>query len=193
MKDTPDMFRDIHILKIVFTIMFAGFAGLSVNCLNPFAPKLEESPGLEFLITDQANPEEVLQNFKLAYLFRDSVLYSDVIDSSFTFYYWDTNIDASGIQGHWGRDTDLKTTGRLFRIFDMINLNWESSVYTDTLDWNPAQEPVKIEIIERFALKLGQSTEGLDYDIWGKALFTFKKNPFDNKWRISHWKDESFY
>jgi len=166
---------------------------LLIGCLNPFAPKLEKSPELKFLITEQQNPEEVLKNFKLAYFFRDSVLYSDVLDTSFMFYYFDINLDESGRWDNWGRDTDLKTTGRLFRVFDVINLVWESSIYEDTLSLDQNSEPEKIEIIKRFSLKLLQTNEGIDYDLWGKAVFTFIKNKYDGKWRIYRWKDDSFY
>lgn len=175
-------------------LLLAGLQlGFISGCLNPFAPKLENTPELQFLVTDQKSPENVLQNFKLAYFFRDSVLYSDVIDSNFIFYYFDPNLDNSGRYVNWGRDTDLKTTGRLFRAFDMINLVWESSIYEDTLAVDKNQEPTKIEIIKRFSLKLVSSSEELDYDFWGKAIFTFTKNPYDQKWRILRWQDESYY
>jgi hypothetical protein len=166
---------------------------LVLHCVNPFAPKLENTPEMQFLVTEQATPEEVLQNFKLSYFFRDSVLYSDVIDQTFIFYYFDPNLDNSGQYVNWGRDTDLKTTGRLFRTFDSINLTWESTIYQDTLARDEDQTPLKIEMIQRFSLKLVSSSEELDYDLWGKAIFTFIKNPDDKKWRILQWKDESYY
>lgn len=168
---------------------------LVLQCVNPFAPKLENSSEMEFLVTEQKSPEEVLQNFKLAYFFRDSVLYSDVIDQSFIFYYFDPNLENSGQYVNWGRDTELKTTGRLFRTFDTINLTWESTVYQDTLVVTADEPPlpVKIEMIQRFSLKLASASNELDYDLWGKAIFTFILNSDDKKWRIMQWKDESYY
>lgn len=177
----------------VGTLIFLVFFTLPLlTCLNPFAPKLEESADLELIVTNQQSPDEVLQNFKLAYFFRDSILYSDVLDSSFIFYYFDYNLDASGRYDNWGRDTDLRTTGRLFRIFDVINLVWESTGYQDTLQWDADAEPQKIEIIKQFSLKLVQSDAGVDYDFWGKAYFTFIKSRYDYKWRIIRWRDQAY-
>lgn len=177
-------------LQIIFSAILLI---ICINgCLNPFAPKIEQSSDLEFLITEQTTPDEVLTNFKLAYLFRDSILYSDIIDSSFTFYYFDTDIDAAGIPLHWDRDTDLRTTGRIFRTFDIINLIWESTIFTDTLDWDENQEANKIDLIKRFSLNLMQTTESLSFDLWGKASFTFERSPYDDRWRITRWTDESF-
>ena len=90
-------------------------------CLNPFAPKLHEGEESELIITDQKTPEEVLQNFQYAYTFKDSLLYSDLLDSSFVFVFFDPNQGTSGMFVSWGRDVDLQTTGRLFRNFDVID------------------------------------------------------------------------
>jgi len=167
---------------------------LLLACRNPFAPKLEKSLDVNLLVTEQRTPDDVLQNFKLAYFFRDSLLYSELLDSSFTFIYFDPNIESSGRFVSWSRDTDLRTTGRLLREFDVINLVWESTVYKDTLEWNEnTGAPIRIEYINRFSLKLSASGEGFDFDIWGNAHFTFKYCDYDDKWRIIQWKDESYY
>lgn len=167
---------------------------VSGSCFNPFAPELENSPDVNLLITEQKSADDVLHNFKLAYFFRDSLLYSELLDSSFIFIYFDPNIETSGRFVSWGRDTDLRTTGRLFREFDGVNLVWESTVYKDTLTWNQENtKPVKIEYINRFSLKLSSSTDGFDFDLWGKAHFTFIHCDYDDKWRIVRWKDESYY
>lgn len=162
-------------------------------CLNPFAPAIENSPDLQFLVTEQRSPEEVLKNFKLAYFFRDSVLYYDCLDSAFIFYFFDPNFEGNGRYVNWGKELDLRTTGRLFRNFEVINLVWESTIYQDTLTWNASLQPAKIELITQFSLKLGQFNSGFDFDIWGKAIFTFILNNYDKKWRIIRWEDKSNY
>ncbi|MDZ7262636.1 MAG: hypothetical protein ONB05_11095, partial [candidate division KSB1 bacterium] len=180
--------------------LVVGFS-IMVTCINPFAPGLEKSPEFALLITEQRTPEEVLQNFKLAYIFKDSLLYSELLDSSFVFVYFDPNVETSGRFVSWGRDVDLQTTGRLFRNCEVINLVWESTVYIDTTKVDTIYvnrsdfklEPVSIELIKRFSLKLVGLGARFDYDIWGKAVFSFIKNPHDKKWRISRWTDESGY
>jgi hypothetical protein len=162
-------------------------------CLNPFAPELEITADVQFLVTEQTNPAEVLQNFKLAYFFRDSLLYSDVLDSEFVFYYFDPNLESSGRYVNWDRGADLKTTGSLFRAFDIINLVWGSTTYEDTLSRDSNQDPTKIELIKNFSLKLMDSKGGMDFSLWGKATFTFTKSRYDQKWRIIGWKDDSYY
>lgn len=152
------------------------------NCFNPFAPKLQNSLKLDQLITDQKTPEEVLTNFKYAYTFKDSTLYSDLLDSSFVFLYFDPNYGSSGRFVSWGRDVDLLTTGRLFRNFSVIDLIWHSTIYS-------FEEESVAELSKSFHLSLVSKEETIN--ITGNAIFTFKKNPKDDKWRIIRWKDES--
>ncbi|MBN1349740.1 hypothetical protein JXJ21_10045 [candidate division KSB1 bacterium] len=182
-------------VKSYQTVHVAGICALFLmSCLNPFAPELEQSPDVNLLITEQKSVDDVLQNFKLAYFFRDSLLYSELLDSSFSFIYFDPNIETSGRFVSWGRDTDLRTTGRLFREFDGINLVWESTVFSDTLEWQSGNgAPIKIENINRFSLKLSSTESGFDFNLWGKAHFTFIHCAYDDKWRIMRWKDESYY
>lgn len=154
----------------------------SLSCFNPFAPALDENIDLSNVITEQRTPEEVLQNFKYAYTFKDSLLYSDVLDESFVFEYFDTNLGPSGGFRTWGRDVDLNTTGRLFRGFDVIDLTWLNTLFSEN------EGGFEIRFI-RFNLNLF----GPDFNfiLTGTAIFTFKQSEDDNKWRIVRWKDES--
>ena len=155
---------------------------LSVFCYNPFAPKLIDSEDSDLIITDQKTPDEVLQNFKYAYVFKDSVLYSDLLDSSFVFIYFDPNLESSGRFVSWGRDIDLKTTGRLLRNFDVIDLIWNSTIYS-------FNQEDRAEYSKSFNLSLIKNNETLNLS--GNAIFIFEKSEFDEKWRIVQWKDES--
>ncbi|MBD3288750.1 hypothetical protein GF337_08115 [candidate division KSB1 bacterium] len=166
---------------IVFAfIIFISFSYLS--CLNPFAPKLQESLDLSQLITEQKSPDEVLTNFKYAYTFKDSSLYADLLDSSFVFLYFDPNYGSSGRFVSWGRDVDLLTTGRLFRNFTVIDLIWHSTIYS-------FEEENFSEMSKSFQLSLVNDQESIN--ISGNAIFSFVKNEKDEKWRIVRWKDES--
>lgn len=153
-----------------------------IGCFNPFAPELDNSLDLSNVITEQQSPEEVLENFSFAYTFKDSLLYSNVLDESFVFEFFDTNLQPSGGFVTWGRDVDLKTTGRLFREFDVIDL-----VFLNTLFSESEGEFEKRFV--RFNLNLFGSD--LTFLVTGTAIFTFKRSETDDKWRIIRWKDES--
>ncbi len=173
------MIRKNH--HILILIMFL-YILTSLSCLNPFAPKLQESLDLSQLITDQKSPEEVLTNFKYAYTFKDSSLYSDLLDSSFVFLYFDPNYGSSGRFVSWGRDVDLLTTGRLFRNFTVIDLVWHSTIYS-------FEEDNFSEMSKSFQLSFVNDQETIN--IRGNAIFSFIKSDSDEKWRIVRWKDES--
>ncbi len=150
--------------------------------MNPFAPELVENTEKDLIITEQKTPDEVLQNFKYAYVFKDSVLYSELLDSSFVFIYFDPNLDSDGRFVSWGRDIDLKTTGKLFRVYDVIDLIWNSTIYS-------FEEETRAEYSKSFNLSLIKDNETIN--ISGDAIFIFKKCNYDDKWRIIQWKDES--
>lgn len=152
------------------------------GCFNPFAPELTNSlETSDMIVTAQQSPDEVLQNFKLAYTFRDSLLYSNVLDTSFLFVYFDPNEGSSGRFISWGREDDLSTTGGLFRHFQVIDLVWNATLY-EILEDDTG------ELSKGFSLTL--VGEESDYKLSGRAVFSFKKCQ-DNVWRITRWKDES--
>lgn len=172
---------------------------IELACFNPFAPSLDESPDSSNIITEQQSPEEVLQNFKYAYTFKDSLLYSDILDESFVFEYFDPNLPPSGGFRTWGRDVDLKTTGQLFRNFDVIELEWLNLLLTerDTVcsdERSAVCAPEKIvRIVERQFRRFNLNLIGpsFNFTVTGTAIFTFQQNGLGSKWRIVRWKDES--
>jgi hypothetical protein len=137
-------------------------AAISFRCLNPFAPKLDRSIGSSDIVTEQTTPAEVLQNFKIAYTFRDSLLYSDLLDTAFVFVYFDPDAGTSGNYVSWGRDVDLSATGRLFRHFSVIDLVWNTTLY----EFN---EGDREELSKSFNLTL-EGTD-VDYHLSGRAVF----------------------
>ncbi|MDZ7369605.1 MAG: hypothetical protein ONB12_00365 [candidate division KSB1 bacterium] len=162
------------------------FLAAFLSCFNPFAPRLEKSSPQALFLTEQKSPDEVLQNFVYAYTFKDSLVYADLLDSSFVFVYFDPSLGGSGRFVSWGRDVDLKTTGQLFRNTETITLTWNSTIYQDTL--YVGSQMVGIELSKTLQLYLSGSFG--DYTFSGSAVFNFKKCS-DNKWRITRWKDES--
>ncbi len=155
---------------------------LCFGCFNPFAPELDKTLDLTNVITEQQTPEDVLQNFQYAYTFKDSLLYSDVIDESFVFEFFDPNAGPSGSIQTWGRDIDLRTTGRLFREVDVVDLVWLNTLFSDR----------EGELEKRFIrFNLNLSSSDFNFFITGTAIFTFMQSERDDKWRIVRWQDES--
>jgi hypothetical protein len=165
-------------------VAICGICGALGGCVNPFAPALDNSARNLDIITQQKTPEEVLQNFKYAYAFRDSLLYADLLDSSFVFEYFDPNLGSSGEFVSWTREVDLYTTGRLLRAFDVIGLVWaDSSVSYSVIENDQAL------LYRDFNLKL--SNFDFSYSLIGYAVLSMRRHPGDGKWRIIHWRDES--
>jgi len=165
------------IQALLFLCILTGW--ISLGCLNPFAPRLTNQLEVgDLVVTRQKTPEEVLQNFKIAYMFQDSLLYSDTIDTSFIFVYFEGE---TGQWISWGREEDLVTTGRMFKHFQVVELIWNETI-DETIDEDLS------EISRGFNLTL--TGEQANFTISGHADFTFRKCN-DEKWRISRWKDWS--
>jgi len=154
------------------------------SCVNPFAPKLDKSSGHAEIITEQKTPEQVLQNFKYAYTFKDSLLYADLLDSSFVFEYFDPDQGSSGEFVSWTREVDLRTTGRLLRAFEVIDLVWADS----SVSYSDIQKEQAV-LYRDFSLKLNNFD--FKFSVIGYAVLSMRRNPRDEKWRITHWVDES--
>jgi len=132
------------------------------------------------LLTNQETPEDVLVNFKFAYTFKDSLVYSELFDSTFIFRSWDFNVSPP-LPIAWGRDVELKTTARMFRFFTTLDLIWNSTVYffTDSLE-------ERAEMKKTFTLTLdgGRTIPTLN----GEVIFKFIRR--GEKWYITLWEDQ---
>jgi len=157
---------------------------LLYNC-NPFAPELvdhdlNDTP--EFI--NQKSPQDVLESFRFAYTFKDSLLYSGLLDSSFLFISknYNTSPPTNLI---WGKDVDIKTTVGMFRHFDILELTWS---YIPNPNYN--QDSTRSDLRVTFQLILDGGKQFPP--ITGEALYNFIKNP-DKNWRISRWEDLSSF
>lgn len=169
--------------KIVKSGVISILFWLLSGCWNPFAPTEGDLEGVVGLtLTEQQNPDEVLQNFRYAYIYRDSLVYSELFDTSFIFLYYDPEIGGAGGYNYWGRDTELRTTGRLFRAFDHFTLVWNATISSDT------SRDGKISQKKTFDLSIGG-----EIFLQGNAIFDFKEDTTSGIWRITRWQDESFY
>ncbi|MBU1921445.1 hypothetical protein KKG66_11410 [bacterium] len=149
---------------------------LAVGCANPFAPALRGEA--ESVWTDASTIGEMLQNFATAYELRDSLRYAELLDESFQFSYYNTEL---GRNDGWFRETDLLSTSRLFRSFQDISLIWsglDSSIEaTSTPD-------IPIDVVVHYQLILEDLAPLL-----GFARFKVIK-PEGERFRILLWQDE---
>ncbi|MBL7074052.1 hypothetical protein ISS37_02275 [candidate division KSB1 bacterium] len=143
------------------------------GCYNPFAPKLGKSGSS--LITSQETVPDLLDNFKYAYTFKDSVIYSNLLDSSFVFVYYDYDQNR---YLSWDRDVELRTTGRLLRYFEHNQLVWHEPI------------PEMTPSTQDSSFLVSFNLEMDDHHIFGDAFFTIVRNA-DQKLRIAKWKDFS--
>ena len=182
LPDCPITIIESYRMKFPFFVFVSiCFVSILLRCQNPFAPSIAgEDVGGALLLTEQKNPDEVLQNFQYAYTFKDSLVYSEVLDSAFIFV--STNFNVSPPEAIvWGRDQELKTTGRMFRFFNTIDLVWGSRPLPDP----PANsETFSRKITFTLTLDGGSAIPTLI----GEVTFTFIKR--GERWYISRWQDE---
>ncbi len=147
------------------------------SCVNPFAPKIDNSIGTaKGLISDQFNVEGVFQNFQYAYAFKDTLIYSKLLQKDFSFSYRDYDL---GADVSWGRDEEMKVSSGLFQNAQRLDLVWNNinSISGDSS-----------KIVRSFNLTVTFNPTDIIY-IDGRVNLTLIKE--DNKWKILRWIDES--
>lgn len=148
------------------------------SCLNPFAPKLDNSIGSEStLISDQSTVEDVFRNFQYAYTFKDTTIYGKLLSDDFTFVYrdYDKEVDVA-----WGRDEEMKVTYGLFNNSERIDLIWNNIISVTSDSTN---------IIRSFNLTVTFNPTDIIF-VDGRVNLDLRKNE-QNKWQIVNWLDES--
>ncbi len=148
------------------------------SCNNPFAPKLDENlSSSQSLISDLSSVDGVFKNFQYAYTFKDTLIYSQLLDKNFIFTYRDYNI---GADVSWGRDEEMRVTYGLFQNSQRLDLVWNNivSISGDST-----------HIVRSFNLTITFNPTDIVY-VDGKVNLELNKDS-DNKWKIIHWIDES--
>ncbi|MDZ7796820.1 MAG: hypothetical protein U5N56_07165 [Candidatus Marinimicrobia bacterium] len=184
-------------LRTIFFCITAAAAMIPVfSCKNIFSPALGELDGGESIYRmEMASPEDVLHNFRYAYIYRDSLMYAMLLDSEFVFVYYQPSTESgTGHYDSWMRNTELRTTGRMFSAFSYIDLIWQTtldSVFYDMDGEEIIQEEDTLFDSANIAdiSKSYQLTLGDYYTLVGDAAFRFRKNA-DGKWRILRWEDK---
>ena len=151
---------------------------------NPFSPELADGDiNAGLIITAQKTPRDVLINFSFAYNFQDSLVYSDLLDSSFIFLSKDFSTDPV-TDLKWGRDEDIRKTNKMFKFFQTLDLEWGRYEYEGYTD----DDSLFYEISTSFQLTIDGAKEYST--ITGIALFYFIKKT-SGIWKITRWEDKS--
>lgn len=153
-----------------------------LSCTNPFAPQLADIKQEKPLFSDQSTIQGVFDNFRLAYQFKDTLMYGKLLDDSFIFIY--RNYD-KGIDNNWGRDEDLITTNGLFRAAQNLDLIWNDVVIS-------AGDSLIQDISRGFTLTIVFNPSDI-VTVQGRVVLTMKRDSTTLPWKISVWKDESNY
>jgi hypothetical protein len=146
-----------------------------LNCVNPFAPGLGEAGGSG--IPEASTIGGMLELFSFAYNTKDSLLYSQLLDSAFVFEYYDV---ANSRYDQWYRTTDLKATAGLFNNFQVVNLSWYN---LPSDEWNFDFEDSLKQILVNFNLTLDNTV------LYGFARFDCYKKP-GSSFKITAWRDD---
>ncbi|MCL4550047.1 MAG: hypothetical protein M1495_15930 [Bacteroidetes bacterium] len=148
------------------------------SCVNPFAPKVDSNLGKgSGLISDRSTVDGVFQNFQYAYTFKDTLIYSQLLDKNFIFSYRDYDL---GVDVSWGRDDEMKVTNGLFQNSQRLDLIW-NNIVSITGD--------STRIVRSFNLTVTFNPTDIIY-IDGRVNLTLGKDS-GNKWKIIRWVDES--
>lgn len=163
-------------LKSARAIALIGALGLTLSCTNPFAPTLRGDAGT--IWSDAQTVGGLLENFVTAYELKDSLRYSELLDESFQFSFFDLDLQR---QDGWLRETDLQATARLFRAYDRISLIW-AGIPDEVLALTTADS--LIEFRAQYQLVLDNVSP-----LVGLARFTVYKST-DDRFRILFWQDD---
>ena len=167
-----------------FTFVMLLIFLISINsCNNPFAPRLVEDGSGSSILGDQKEVEGVFQNFRYAYIFKDSVVYGNLLHNDFTFVYRDYE---RGVDVSWGRDEDMISTYGLFQGTQNLDLIWNDIIVLEV------GSSVEKDITRSFNLTIMFSSSDI-IRVQGRATFRLKRDSSNEIWKIIQWRDESNY
>jgi len=150
---------------------------------NPFAPGLDETPDeSSFFQADPTTVDGVFQNIKLAYMYKDTVIYGEIISANFVFVYRDYE---RGVDVSWGRDEEMRATNNLFRVVQRLDLNWNVVV-------NSYINEDSTDAFYRRGYKLTVTFNPGDIiTADGYAAIKIARQRRNDSWMIVQWRDES--
>ena len=166
-----------NIKRYYLFYLILGFLIL-YGCTNPFAPALVE--GTHEIITDQKTIDGVFENFRYAYIFKDTLVYGKLLKDNFTFTYhnYEKNVDVS-----WGRSEDMITTYGLFSAAQTLELIWNQVVIS-------IGDSSRMNITRGFILKINFNSSYSE-EINGRVNLIIARESPGKIWQIERWIDES--
>lgn len=150
------------------------------SCDNIFAPKLDDS-GSSNIISNQMTVDGVYTNFKYAYTFKDTSVYSGLLTDDFIFIYRDYE---SGFDVTWDKPTEMRTTSRLFQNSQKTDIIWNN--ITTYLG-----DSLNVNVKRGFNLTITFNPSNV-VRLFGFADMNFTRPDVSSPWKIRKWRDESF-
>ncbi|MFM8473694.1 MAG: hypothetical protein ACKOBV_09285 [Candidatus Kapaibacterium sp.] len=171
---------DITNTKSTVAVLLVSLLVLAVGCDNPFAPRKAERTQTSAGLGDQSTVDGVFQNFRYAYLTKDTLVYGRLLDTNFTFIFrdYDTGIDKS-----WGRDQDMIATAGLFRSSESLDLIWNNVV-------SSVGDSLVRDISRGFNLTITFSASDVVF-LQGRVNLRISRPRSSEVWMIQRWRDES--
>lgn len=157
----------------IFFLIYLG------GCINPFAPKLDSSISDESsLISNLKDIDGVFRNLQYAYTFKDTTIYSELLDEDFIFTYrdYDKEVDVA-----WGRDDEMRVTYGLFSNSERLDLIWNNIVAITSDSTN---------VVRSFNLTITFNPTDIIF-VEGRINLQLEKSHDTGKWQILTWIDES--
>ncbi len=164
-------------------VLLIGGMGLLVSaCTNPFAPALADDSQAAEVLGDQRTVAGLFQNFRYAYVFKDTLTYGRLLDRTFSFVY--RNYD-KGIDVTWGRDEDMLATHGLFNAAQQLDLVWNDVVITEG-------DSLAQTISRGFNLTITFNPSDI-IRAQGRVNLRIERPSIGDVWKIVRWRDESNY
>jgi hypothetical protein len=161
------------LIYFLFLIIFS-------SCDNIFAPKIDNTTSSP-IISDQTTIDGVYKNFKYAYTFKDTSVYSNLFTDDFIFTYRDY---ALGYDVSWDKPTEIRTTNGLFQNTQKLEIIWNNIILQ-------VGDSLHQTIKRSFNLTITFNPSNI-VRLNGFADMSLVKSTSDSKWRMYKWKDESF-
>lgn len=169
-----------HIVQSFLLAMFIiGTMSVVSSCFNPFAPRLVQQTSGS-LLGDQRTLDGVFQNFRYAYIFKDTLTYGQLLAPNFVFIYrnYDRNVDVT-----WGRDEEMFSTNGLFRTAQTLDLVWNEIIFS-------SGDSLAMTIQRGFNLTITfNASDVIRLD--GRVNLSLIREKPSDVWLIRRWRDES--
>ncbi len=168
-------------MRNLFPVTVLLIVFLLAGCENPFAPgHYSDGQGGGGVLSDLSTPDGVFINLKYAYTFKDTSIYSALINDNFIFTFRDYDL---GADVSWGREEELRTTYGLFSNSERLDLVWNNIVLS-------SGDSLKMNIVRSFNLTITFNPSDI-VRINGRVNLDLEKNAVTKRWQIARWIDES--